>query len=75
MMVVWSLLWIGLLSVAVWVVGQRARGAKPSSDAPSKTAREALDQRLARGDIDLDDYQLRRDALDPREPVASSGAA
>jgi putative membrane protein len=75
MMVVWSLLWIGLMSVVVWVLGQRARGAKPSSNAPSKTAREALDQRLARGDIDLDEYQRRRDALEPREPVAPSGAA
>jgi len=33
------------------------------------TARELLDERLARGDIDLDEYQRRRQALEQHTPT------
>ena len=72
MMVVWSLVWIGFLAVVAWIAIQWARGGSPGSASEqqgAKTARELLDERLARGDIDLDEYQRRRQALEPRTPA------
>ena len=67
MMVLWSFVWIGLLGVALWAVAQWARGGaqRPASaQQPPKAARELLDDRLARGEIDLDEYKARRAALE-----------
>lgn len=55
-----GLLWIVLLGVVVWVVIGMARGGR-GQDAP--TAREILDRRYARGEIDADEYKRRRDDL------------
>ena len=67
MMIIWSFVWIGLFGVAIWAVAQWARGGPQGSASvqqPSKTAREVLDERLARGEIDLEEYQGRRAALE-----------
>jgi uncharacterized membrane protein len=40
-----------------------------SGQPEAKTARGLLDERLARGDIDLDEYQLRRQALEQHVPT------
>jgi putative membrane protein len=68
MMVLWSLIWIGFLGVVAWVAVQWARGGPATSAGgrppTGKTARELLDERLARGEIDLDEYQRRREALE-----------
>ncbi len=67
MMIVWSLVWIGFLGVIAWIAVQRGRGAshrQSVEQAPAKTARDLLDERLARGEIDLDEYQRRRQALE-----------
>jgi putative membrane protein len=74
MMVFWSVVWVGLLGVVIWAAAQWARGGSPGSSPqqppqPSKTARELLDERLARGEIDLDEYQRLRDAIEHR-PLA-----
>lgn len=71
-MVVWSLVWIGFLAVVAWVAVQWARGGSPGSaseQSSTMTARELLDERLARGDIDLDEYQRRRRALEQHTPT------
>jgi uncharacterized membrane protein len=70
-----SLIWVGFLGVFAWIAGQWARTrlqGSPSSPPPSaNTARALLDERSARGEIDADEYQLRRDALEQRIPSAS----
>ena len=60
-----------LLSVAFWafvVVGvialyRATRGPDERSSAGDREAQRLLDQRFARGDIDAEDYQQRRDLL------------
>jgi putative membrane protein len=72
MMVVWSLVWIGFLGVVAWVAVRWARSGPPGSASEQRstmTAREVLDERLARGDIDLDEYQRRRQALEQHTPT------
>lgn len=72
MMVLWSLIWIGFLGVLAWAAVQwiRGGGAQTSNEPASptktinKTAREVLDERLAAGEVDVDEYQNRRAALE-----------
>lgn len=55
--------WIGLIALAVWAVkalfpsGKTSQG-DPSSPGPS--ARQILDQRYARGEIDREQYELMK---------------
>ena len=72
LIVFWSLFWVGLLGVAIWAAAHWARGnsqAEAPEQPPTKSAHELLDERLARGDIDPDDYQQRRDLIDQRTPT------
>ena len=76
MMIVWSLVWVGFLGLIAWIAVQWARGTsrqEPPSGAPGKTAaRDLLDERFARGEIDLDEYQRRRQALEQPPPIGVS---
>jgi putative membrane protein len=67
MMIVWSLISLGFLGLIAWLAVQWTRtssqGISPSEPS-AKTARELLDERLARGEIDLDEYERRSEALD-----------
>ncbi len=58
MVAFWSLVVFGVVAI---FRGDQERGSKrlPADQDPLTT----LDQRLARGDIDPDDYHARRDAL------------
>lgn len=72
MMIFGSLIWIGFLGLIAWLSIQWTRNSSqgsPPSQPSSKTARELLDERLARGEIDLDEYERRSDALDRHTPV------
>jgi uncharacterized membrane protein len=72
MMVVWAIVGVGLIGFAVWVAATWARngsrGAAPTPP-PSKGARELLDERLARGNVDPDDHDRRRATLERRTPA------
>jgi len=72
-MILWSLVWISLVGLIAWVAIPWARNGpeppRPDQAFPIKTARELLDERLARGEIDPDEYRLRREALDTHPPV------
>lgn len=52
-----------VLLVAVFAVLGGKLGGNSGSERPSKTAREILDERFARGEIDRDEYEMRRKAL------------
>jgi putative membrane protein len=72
MMIVWSLISIGFLGLIAWLAAEwtRTSSQSTSSSAPTaKTARELLNERLARGEIDLEEYERRSDALDRHGPV------
>ncbi len=61
-------LWVAVIGLAIWAVFRLF----PTQ--PGSHAREVLDQRLARGDIDLDAYRSVRAAIDLSEPpVPQSG--
>lgn len=53
------LIWIGLILAIVWGISGWGTGGKQRT----RTPRELLDERYARGDIDEDDYQKRRTSL------------
>lgn len=55
-----TLIILGLIVLAVGVIALRRHGGAASS---GPTARELLDQRYARGEIDDAEYQRRRDQL------------
>ncbi len=57
--------WLVLIAVIVWAVsrllpGRRARHGHPE---PQETPEEILDRRFARGEVDLETYQMQRAAL------------
>ncbi len=49
-----------LIALAVWVVMRLARSSQPADTAG---ARRILDERLARGEIDVEEYRTRRAML------------
>ena len=64
----WGLMmfaWVALIAVVVWAISRlfptRADG--NSGKQVAETADEILDRRLARGEIDTDEYARLRDAL------------
>ena len=70
MMIFWSLIWIALLGVLISAVVNWTRGtgapSQPSGQQGRPNARELLDQRLASGDITIEEYQARKAALNDR---------
>jgi putative membrane protein len=52
------LTWAVIIAVAVWLIIRSNRG-----DGSTRRAKEILDERLARGEISLEEYQERRQAL------------
>jgi putative membrane protein len=64
MMLMMVLVWGGLIWLAIVLVRNVARhGANDPTGSRSPSGRELLDQRLARGEIDVDEYRSRLDAL------------
>jgi putative membrane protein len=54
------LFWLGVIALVVWAVRQ---GGTPSAITPSSKALDILEERFARGEIDLEEFQTRRSAL------------
>lgn len=54
------LFWVGVAALAVWLVRQTRSGAGRSDP------RTVLDERLARGEIDVDEYRRIKEELDAR---------
>lgn len=79
----WALMTIGMVAfwgIVAWAVVSATR-CRPWREPPPATppppitqrAEDILDERLARGDLDVDEYRRRRDALHaPRPPSAAT---
>jgi putative membrane protein len=69
MMIMMVALWGGLIWIGVTLLKRNhtpqlhAPGTPPVAAAPKPTAQEILDERLARGEIEPDDYRQRVEAL------------
>ena len=59
LMVLWSAIWIAFLGLVAWAIVQWSR----REPAGPRTARQLLDERLASGEIDVDEYKRLRAAL------------
>ncbi len=55
-----AIFWVGLIGVAIWAVGRLF----PPADGRPSAARAALDERLARGEVDLEQYRHLRDLIE-----------
>jgi putative membrane protein len=66
--VLWALVVVALIAVAVWITTRSPHAGSPPR--ATTTAQELLADRLARGDIDVDDYQTRTAALHEHTPVS-----
>jgi uncharacterized membrane protein len=76
MMAVWSFVGVALLVLVGWAIAALVRdtnrSAPPLAEAPTQAAaRDLLDERLGRGDIDVDGYQQRRHALETSESASA----
>jgi putative membrane protein len=64
----WLLILIGVVAIAVGLTWAGRRGAgrddRGASEPRISTARQILDERFARGEIDEEDYRARRRELD-----------
>jgi putative membrane protein len=59
----WVVLVALLVGVAMWIFPRQPRPDSVGRDRSSVTAREVLDQRLARGELDVETYRVLRDEL------------
>lgn len=76
-MIISSLIWFGLIAVAVWAFARWASRSSQSNTAyipPSLSATEILRQRFARGEIDSDTFERMRRELDASAVEARSPA-
>jgi putative membrane protein len=57
--------WVALIALIVWAISRLfpTRGNRDSRDQVAETPDEILDRRLARGEIDTDEYARLHDAL------------
>ena len=55
--------WLVLLGLIVWLVVRLLPGSGGGAPSTGESALEILDRRLARGDIDLETWQVQRAAL------------
>jgi putative membrane protein len=75
-----ALMWVGMITFSgliIWVVSVLVTNARrgPENDLRGDDARRILDQRLARAEIDAEEYRRLRELLagEERTPVGSGG--
>jgi putative membrane protein len=56
-----ALFWVGVIALVVWAV--RQGGSTTTAAAAPNRALDILEERFARGEIDLEEFELRRSAL------------
>lgn len=60
------LFWAGVIVLLVWGIRTFSDRARPPE--PPRRALEVLEERLARGEIDVEEFEQRRAALEGRQP-------
>lgn len=67
----WLLILVGVVAIVIGLLRAGTSGRRngrddeaPSTGRPASTARQILDERFARGEIDEDEYRARRRELD-----------
>jgi putative membrane protein len=63
MVIMMVVVWGGLIWIGVTLLKRNHTGAPPVMASPKAAAEQLLADRLARGDIELDDYRQRIEAL------------
>lgn len=63
MMLAMAIFWIAVIVAAVWIVTLITR---PRSSGRERTSLGLLEDRLARGEIDVDDFRARRTVIEER---------
>jgi putative membrane protein len=72
LMVLWTILFIVFVVGVIWAVVSFARRDQPRTGGGSgRSGREILDERLALGEIDPDEYDRLRERLDRPTPPQS----
>jgi putative membrane protein len=56
----WMIVWLAVLVAVIVAVVRWLGGIGGGGDGPTRTARDILDQRYARGEIDRDEYTKRK---------------
>ena len=74
-----ALMWVAMVAfwgLLIWAVYALISSAarRPSGGDHGYDARQILDERLARGEIDTEEYQRLRDLIGHRSPQSRSGA-
>ncbi len=66
-MALWMLLFLaGVVLLVVWAVRAASDGGRSRGDGTRSRALEILEERFARGEIDREEFELRRSALGGR---------
>ncbi|HET6875279.1 MAG TPA: SHOCT domain-containing protein [Acidimicrobiales bacterium] len=76
----WLLMSVGMVAFwgfVIWAVWAIASGMtrRPGGEPPARGAKELLDERLARGEIDSEEYRHLRDLMAGRDVHAGNGQA
>jgi putative membrane protein len=61
MILFWGLIIFGIVAIVKWLAGTSANA---GGALPPKSARQILDERYARGEIDRDEYEQKRRDLE-----------
>lgn len=62
MLLFWALLIVGIIAVVKWLAGSSAGVGTP----PPKSARQILDERYARGEIEREEYEQKKRDLEQK---------
>lgn len=63
MMILWAVIVFALIAAAVYWLATSYRAGSATTGIKDASAREILDQRLAKGELTIEQYQQLRDAL------------
>lgn len=61
MILFWVLVIVGIIALVKWLAGATGSAGAP----PAKTARQILDERYARGEIEREEYERKKRDLEP----------